>query len=116
LQFDKIKKFDLLIGALMKKLSNLSYHDLIAQRNALDKQIENLRAAERQSILDELRQKIVFYEIDLADLGGSTGQLRVKRPVAPKYRHPESGATWTGRGRQPRWLYGENPEHFLIKK
>jgi DNA-binding protein H-NS len=24
--------------------------------------------------------------------------------VAPKYRDPETGDTWTGRGKQPRWL------------
>ena len=27
-----------------------------------------------------------------------------KRPVAPKYRHPETGETWSGRGKPPRWL------------
>jgi DNA-binding protein H-NS len=24
--------------------------------------------------------------------------------VAPKYKDPETGATWTGRGKQPKWL------------
>ena len=41
------------------------------------------------------------------------------RPVAPKYRHPESGNTWTGRGKVPRWLAseirsGKSREDFLI--
>jgi len=27
-----------------------------------------------------------------------------KRAVAPKYRHPETGETWTGRGKAPRWI------------
>lgn len=39
--------------------------------------------------------------------------------VAPKYRHPESGATWTGRGIPPKWLaaelaQGRSREEFLI--
>lgn len=40
--------------------------------------------------------------------------------VAPKYRNPENaGETWTGRGRQPRWLTaytdaGRNRDEFLI--
>jgi DNA-binding protein H-NS len=43
-----------------------------------------------------------------------------KRPVAPKYRHPSSGDTWSGRGKAPRWLVaaeasGENRADFLIK-
>ena len=27
--------------------------------------------------------------------------------VAVKYRHPETGETWTGRGKPPRWLAAE---------
>jgi DNA-binding protein H-NS len=28
-----------------------------------------------------------------------------RRKVAPKYRNPDNaGETWTGRGRQPRWV------------
>lgn|SRR5690606_8808485 len=30
-----------------------------------------------------------------------------KRQVAPKYRHPETGETWSGRGKPPRWLTAE---------
>lgn len=41
--------------------------------------------------------------------------------VAPKYRNPaNTGETWTGRGKQPRWLAGYTAagrklEEFLIK-
>ncbi|HHA2422530.1 TPA: H-NS family nucleoid-associated regulatory protein [Stenotrophomonas maltophilia] len=41
--------------------------------------------------------------------------------VAPKYRNPANpGETWSGRGRQPRWLAalvqnGKSPSEFLIK-
>ncbi|MFP5406769.1 MAG: H-NS family nucleoid-associated regulatory protein [Gammaproteobacteria bacterium] len=24
--------------------------------------------------------------------------------MAPKFRNPDTGATWTGRGRTPRWI------------
>ncbi|MVW71079.1 MULTISPECIES: H-NS family nucleoid-associated regulatory protein [unclassified Bordetella] len=42
-----------------------------------------------------------------------------KRPVAPKYRHPKTGETWSGRGKAPRWLAaeeaaGKQRESFLI--
>ncbi|NIJ67777.1 DNA-binding protein H-NS [Xanthomonas sp. 60] len=42
--------------------------------------------------------------------------------VAPKYRNPANAKeTWTGRGKQPRWLAeltskGKKVEEFLIKK
>jgi DNA-binding protein H-NS len=41
--------------------------------------------------------------------------------VAPKYRNPANRSeTWTGRGKQPRWMAalvkkGKKPEDFLIK-
>ena len=36
------------------------------------------------------------------------------KPVAPKYRDPETGATWSGRGRTPRWMAGKDPAQFTI--
>jgi DNA-binding protein H-NS len=42
--------------------------------------------------------------------------------VAPKYRNPANPKeTWTGRGKQPRWMAalvakGKKPDDFLIKK
>ena len=46
---------------------------------------------------------------------------RAGMKVAPKYRNPANPKeTWTGRGRQPRWMAaqvkaGKKPEEFLIK-
>ena len=42
-----------------------------------------------------------------------------KSTVAPKFRDPDSGATWTGRGKQPKWLAaaikdGKKLEDFKI--
>lgn len=46
---------------------------------------------------------------------------RAKRTVEPKYRHPETGDTWTGRGKAPRWITaaeaeGKQRDSFLIQK
>ena len=35
--------------------------------------------------------------------------------VAPKYRNPETGDTWTGRGREPGWIKGKNRDDFALK-
>jgi DNA-binding protein H-NS len=34
--------------------------------------------------------------------------------VAAKFRNLETGATWSGRGREPNWLKGKNREEFKI--
>ena len=41
--------------------------------------------------------------------------------VEPKYRHPDTGATWAGRGMAPKWLSaelakGRKLEDFLIQR
>lgn len=64
--------------------------------------------------------------------GSGTGSTRAPRTakaprktgtkVAPKYRNPDSPEqTWTGRGKQPRWLAaytgeGRSVEEFLIQQ
>jgi len=40
--------------------------------------------------------------------------------VPPKYRHPETGDTWTGRGKPPKWITaaeaeGKKRDDFLIQ-
>ena len=37
------------------------------------------------------------------------------KTVAPKYRDPETGATWTGRGKPPLWIAGKDRLNFLIQ-
>lgn len=49
----------------------------------------------------------------------SSAQRDGRAVVKPKYRHPESGQTWSGRGHVPRWLAAEEKagrkrESFLI--
>ncbi|MEM5343738.1 H-NS family nucleoid-associated regulatory protein [Paraburkholderia azotifigens] len=44
-----------------------------------------------------------------------TGNGQPKGPQPAKYRHPETGATWSGRGPAPAWLAGEKDRNkFLI--
>ncbi len=35
--------------------------------------------------------------------------------VAAKFRDPETGKTWSGRGREPVWIKGKNREEFKIQ-
>ncbi len=45
--------------------------------------------------------------------GKSTGKGK-GQTVAPKYRDPETGKTWTGRGVAPKWIAGKDREAFVI--
>lgn len=95
-----------------------SYKDLLAQREKLEKQIEEAKSREYAEVLNDVKQKIADYGFSLAELGLSRAKAgKVGRPragVAAKYRDPETGATWSGRGKPPRWIAGKNREQFTI--
>jgi DNA-binding protein H-NS len=97
-----------------------SYKELLAQREKLEKQIEEAKSREYAEVLNEIKQKMADYGITLAELGGGRAKVaKVGRPragVAPKYRDPDSGSTWSGRGKPPRWIAGQDREKFLITR
>ena len=82
-----------------------SYKELQAQIAALQQQADARRKEEVAAVITEIRAKMAEYGITVADIGGRRGQSAAKgAKVAPKYRHPQTGQTWSGRGKQPRWL------------
>lgn len=84
-----------------------NYKELLAQREALDKQIEELRQAELRSAIDQVRQLVAEWRLTAEDCGfksvATSGLKKAKSAVAAKYRGP-NGETWSGRGRAPKWL------------
>jgi DNA-binding protein H-NS len=88
-------------------LKALSVPQLLALRDDIDKQLETRRT--------ELQEQ-------LAQIGrnGTSGSAKGAK-VPPKYRHPATGETWSGRGGVAGWLAaelkaGKNLEDFLIVK
>lgn len=50
---------------------------------------------------------------------GRAGKQAAKKPVAPKFRDADTGDTWSGRGRTPRWLaaleaLGKSRENYRV--
>lgn len=79
---------------------------LLARRAELDSEIEYARQQERSAAMAQILELMKLHGITSTDVAtASTGRgKRLGRTVPPKYRHPESGQTWSGRGLQPRWL------------
>ena len=97
-----------------------SYKELIEQRKALEAQIEAARKAEIGEAVAKIHQLCADYGLTEKDVfsgarGSGEGRSRSKGGVvAPKYRDPATGATWTGRGKAPLWIAGADREKFLI--
>ena len=47
-----------------------SYKELLAQREKLEKQIEEAKSREYAEVLNEIKQKMADYGISLTELGG----------------------------------------------
>ena len=94
-----------------------SYKELLARRQDLDAQIEALRKSESQDALATVRQLIAEFGLTQADIfpaGRAKSPLK-GNSVAPKYRDPQTGATWTGRGKPPLWIANQDRTQFEIK-
>ncbi|MFZ7320569.1 H-NS family nucleoid-associated regulatory protein [Comamonas jiangduensis] len=84
------------------------YKELLAQASELEKQAKDLLSQERSAQIAQIRQTMADFNITIEDLQGASksrkkaeGGDRAKVPA--KYRNAQ-GETWTGRGRQPRWV------------
>jgi DNA-binding protein H-NS len=95
-----------------------SYQELLKQQEALAQQIEEARKREISDAVARVRALVAEYHLTADDVfsasrkgrGRSTGMK-----VAPKYRDPATGQTWTGRGKAPKWIDGRDRSQFLIR-
>jgi len=96
-----------------------SYKELLAQRAVLEAQIDQVRAIEVTAAVITVKQLVTDFSLTAEDVfptpGKKTGSGAAKgTKVAAKYRNPETGDTWTGRGKAPRWIDGKDRDQFLI--
>ena len=76
----------------------------------LQKEDEEYDAKRKDELRGEIEKMVEAEGYTLADLFGSNsskGRTKGSKPRSrgeAKYRDPESGKTWTGKGRQPAWV------------
>jgi DNA-binding protein H-NS len=96
-----------------------TYQELKQKIAELEKQAEAARKQEIANAVAEIKARMAEYGITGPDLGFSgRGRGKGKGASTYKYRDPVTGATWTGKGRKPRWMAealsaGKKPEDFL---
>ncbi|EKR7239563.1 H-NS histone family protein [Escherichia coli] len=88
-----------------------------------EQEAKRLREQEIQSVIESIQKQITYYNITLQELGYTNvpddGLARRNSSKGVYYRN-EEGQTWSGVGRQPRWLKeallnGMKKEDFLVK-
>lgn len=93
-----------------------NYKNLLAKRAELEAQIKAARDEEIGSALATIRALVAEFGLTPADVFPSSRAVRSNKgaTVAPKYRDPATGATWTGRGKAPRWIADKDRAQFAI--
>ncbi|WP_321882680.1 H-NS histone family protein [Burkholderia cepacia] len=92
-----------------------TYQELLEKRTALEAEINAAKSSARESALKEVRQLVGEFAIGAREIYGARPTRKRGRPDA-KYRHPETGATWSGRGRPPAWIEGKDRTLFEIQQ
>ena len=93
-----------------------SYKELLKQREDLEQKINEARRNELSAAVAQVRALVAEYGLTAQDVFpvGRARSASAGSKVAPKYRHPATGQTWTGRGKAPKWIQNENREKFAI--
>lgn len=102
-------------------LDRLTVPELSALIEAAQAKRQEKMAGAKEALLAEFKDKAAELGLSLSALISSPKPATERKPrrskgekVAPKYRNPETGDTWTGRGREPSWIKGKDREEFLV--
>lgn len=94
-----------------------SYKELLQQRELLEQQISEARKTELSDAVAKVRALVAEYGLTAEDVFPPAKSARAAgqgSKVAPKYRDPATGQTWTGRGKAPKWIQDQDREKFAI--
>jgi DNA-binding protein H-NS len=96
-------------GGIMATLENLQ-----AKIAKLQAQAEAIAKKQSSTVIAKIRELMEKHGLTTADIDAHVdGKGRGRKPAgakaaatsaAAKYRHPKTGATWTGHGRAPGWI------------
>lgn len=93
-----------------------SYAEYVEQIAKLQSLAQAARKDELSGAIQKIKDLMQLHGITVEDLttGGRAKPAKPKGTVAAQFNNPETGETWTGRGRAPRWLDGKDKEQFRI--
>ena len=94
-----------------------TYAEYVEQIARLQALAEAARKDEINDAIKKIKELMQLHGVTVADLSSarSVKVSKAKATVAAQFKNPETGETWTGRGRAPRWLDGKDREAYRIK-
>ena len=71
--------------------------ELLAQKEALDKQIVEAKKTERKAAMLQIKSLMAEFDIPYV-------KIHEPKKIPAKWQDPATGKTWAGRGRKPNWV------------
>lgn len=105
---------------IIKGFVMTTYKELLEKKAALDAEIEAARRAEMGAAIERVRALVAEFQMAERDIfggsrsSGAASSQKIRKTVAAKYRNPATGETWTGRGKAPKWIDGQERNQYLI--
>ena len=98
-------------------LDAMPIEQLLHLKERVEQEIQKRHAAELEAFREKAKQMSAQLGLSLLELLGAATEKKAARvALPPKYRDPQSGETWSGKGPTPKWIResGKTKEHFLI--
>ena len=93
-----------------------SVKEILEDRKALDAELDAARKNERRATITNIVGLMVEAGLTIEQVKEAYDNRNTKTVKPAKYQDPDNAAnTWTGNGRNPKWLVG-NKDDFLISK
>lgn len=86
-------------------LANASMDDLLAYEKEAQALLTRIKQQKKKRARTQLKQLASDAGLSVAELVATAGVTPRPKPTAAKYQHPNDPTkTWSGKGRQPKWL------------
>ncbi|WP_180978148.1 MULTISPECIES: H-NS histone family protein [Burkholderia] len=94
------------------------YLELLEEHYRIHREIVETRDSEVKRVISGIVKEMLAYGISLNELKdaltGVSGVRSRRRAHLPMYINPQTGQTWSGRGRPPTWIADRDRSKFLI--
>lgn len=98
------------------EIPDMPYEQLEQVHNAVTKKLRAGREKAKANDINTVKALVAKHGLKWSDIKPAAPTSKSSGTVPAKYRNPETGATWTGRGRAPVWIADQDRDQFLIDK
>ena len=100
------------------EIPDMPYEQLEQVGEAVTLKLRQAREKAKAADINTVKTLVAKHGLKWGDIKpASTGVKSTAGSTVPaKYKNPETGATWTGRGRAPVWIKDQDRDQFLIDK